>query len=78
LNDVWLPIIRGVSSYHLRISNRWGELVFETSSPDEPWLGQKGSDGAHFCPNGSYIFQVVYVDQIGYPRVAEGHVLLAR
>jgi len=78
LNDVWHPVVRGVSSYHLRISNRWGELVFETRSPDEPWLGQKGSDGAHFCPNGSYIFQVVYVDQIGYPRVAEGHVLLAR
>ena len=78
LNDVWLPVVRGVSEYRLRITNRWGQLVFETDDPDEPWLGQMRSDGQHFCPNGSYLFEVVYVDQIGYPRVAQGHVLLAR
>lgn len=78
LNDVWLPVVRGVSSYSLRITNRWGELVFETDDPEEPWLGQKGPDGQHYCPNGVYLFRVVYVDQIGYPRVAEGHVHIAR
>jgi gliding motility-associated-like protein len=78
LNDVWLPVVRGVSEYRLRITNRWGQLVFETDDPDEPWLGQMRSDGHHYCPNGSYLFEVVYVDQIGYPRVAQGHVLLAR
>jgi gliding motility-associated-like protein len=78
LNDVWLPVVRGVSSYSMRITNRWGELVFETDDPEEPWLGQMGPDGQHYCPNGVYLYQVVYVDQIGYPRVAEGHVHIAR
>ena len=78
LNDVWLPVVRGVSSYSIRITNRWGEIVFETDDPQEPWLGQKGADGQHYCPNGVYLYRAVYVDQIGYPRVAEGHLHLAR
>ena len=78
LNDVWLPVLRGVTQYALRIQNRWGTVVFETNDPEEPWLGQKGADGAHYCPNGVYLYYIAYVDQIGYPRVAEGHLTLAR
>ena len=78
LNDVWLPVVRGVSNYALRITNRWGELVFETNDPEEPWLGQMGNDGQHYCPNGVYLYRAVYFDQVGYPRVAEGHLHVAR
>ena len=78
INDVWLPVLRGVSQYALRIQNRWGTVVFETNDPEEPWLGQKGADGAHYCPDGVYLYYIAYVDQIGYPRVAEGHLTLAR
>ena len=78
LNDVWLPVVRGVSNYALRITNRWGELVFETNDPEEPWLGQMGTDGQHYCPNGIYLYRAVYFDQVGYPRVAEGHLHVAR
>jgi len=78
LNDVWLPVVRGVSNYALRITNRWGEFVFETNDPEEPWLGQMGTDGQHYCPNGVYLYRAVYFDQVGYPRVAEGHLHVAR
>ena len=78
LNDVWLPVVRGVSNYALRITNRWGELVFESNDPEEPWLGQMGTDGQHYCPNGVYLYRAVYFDQVGYPRVAEGHLHVVR
>lgn len=78
LNDVWLPVARGINVYHLEIFNRWGELVFETRDPQEPWLGQKGTDGMHFCPNGMYFYRATYVDKIDYPRVAEGHLYINR
>ena len=78
LNDVWLPVARGINVYHLEIFNRWGELVFETRDPQEPWLGQKGIDGMHFCPNGMYFYRATYVDKIDYPRVAEGHLYINR
>ena len=48
------------------VLNRWGELVWETLDYQTPWLGEKGDDGQHFCPNGLYIWEAVWVDQIGY------------
>ena len=78
LNDMWLPVVRGVSSYALRVTNRWGQLVFETNDPDEPWLGQMGAEGQHYVPNGMYLYRATYTDQIGYPQVAEGHLHVAR
>ncbi|MEC8663353.1 MAG: PKD domain-containing protein [Bacteroidota bacterium] len=78
LNDVWIPIVSGVTAYELRITNRWGQTVFETTDPEEPWLGQFREDGQHYCPSGMYIFQVTYTDQIGYPREVRGHMFLIR
>ena len=78
LNDVWLPVILGVSAYRVHIVNRWGELVWQTTDPSTPWLGEKGADGNHFCPNGLYLWEAVWVDQIGYPRTKSGSVYLTR
>jgi len=78
LNEVWLPSVSGVTSYELRITNRWGQVVFETTDAKEPWLGQFKDDGLHYCPSGMYIFQVTYTDQISYPREVNGHLFLVR
>ena len=78
LNDVWIPVVTGIVSYKLEVFNRWGELVFETLDEKEPWLGQKGNDGQHYCPNGMYFYRATYVDKLNYPRVAEGHLYINR
>lgn len=78
LNDVWTPVVLGASSYRLRIVNRWGELVWQTFDSETPWLGEKGDSGQFFCPNGLYIWEAVWVDQIGYPRTKSGSVYLTR
>ena len=78
INDVFRVEGEDLRGYWMKVFNRWGELVFATDDPEEPWLGQVGNDGLHYCPNGSYVYQVVYEDQLGYPRTAEGHVLLLR
>jgi len=78
LNDVWLPVVLGVSAYRLRVINRWGELVWETLDYQTPWLGEKGDEGQYFCPNGLYIWEAVWVDQIGYPRTKSGSVYLTK
>ena len=78
LNDVWLPIILGASVYSLKIYNRWGEMVWQTTDVNTPWLGETGSNGLHYSPNGMYIFEAVWVDQIGYPRAKNGTIYLNR
>ena len=40
LNEVWKPVITGVQridQYHLQVFSRWGQLVFETTSPGDGW-----------------------------------------
>ncbi len=78
VNDYWIPVILGANSYRLRIFNRWGELIWETLDNETPWLGQNGLDGVHFCPDGLYVWEAVWVDQIGYPRSKTGSVFLTR
>ena len=33
LNDVWLPVVRGVSAYALRVTNRWGHWCLKPTTP---------------------------------------------
>jgi len=80
-NDVFKPFpYRYVESVEMKIFNRWGNLVFETTNPDIMWNGknQKGgaisSDGVYF-----YVCTVneKYLDGIK-PRVLKGFVHLLR
>jgi gliding motility-associated-like protein len=77
LNDVWLPVARGMTRYAMMIWNRWGQRIWSTNDPEEPWLGQK-QNGSHFVPNDVYHWEVSYLDQLSYPRVHRGTVIVAR
>jgi len=77
LNDVWLPVALGVSDYRLNIYNRWGELVWQTYSQNEPWLGQVG-DGVHFAPDGLYYYEAFILDLLALPHTYRGHLQLLR
>jgi len=77
LNDVWLPVALGVTSYQMTVRNRWGDLFWSTDDPNDPWLGGSAS-GTHFAPNGVYLWQVTYRDQLGFPVTKSGTVSLMR
>ena len=77
LNDTWLPVALGVSDYRINVYNRWGELVWETNSQNEPWLGQV-RDGAHFAPDGLYYYEAFILDLLSLPQTYHGHLQLLR
>ncbi|MGB0423812.1 MAG: gliding motility-associated C-terminal domain-containing protein [Flavobacteriales bacterium] len=77
INDVFLPQLIGVTDYKLVIYNRWGEVIFETSDQDEPWLGQV-KDGEHFVQNEIYQYRIFVRDLLGYPHDFEGTVTILR
>lgn len=77
LNDVWLPVALGVTSYDLEVRNRWGEIIWTSQDPGQPWLGESAG-GTHFAPDGLYHWKVKYRDQLGYPVVRQGTVTLLR
>ncbi len=56
-NDVFRPKVKGVSSYHLQIYNRWGQLLYETLDMKTGWDGRYKDV---LQPMGAYVYIVQY------------------
>ncbi len=70
-------ITEGMRRFSLKIWNRWGEMIFETLSPDESWNGRKFNTGED-SPQGVYLCIVNYVSPRGQPFEIKGYATLIR
>jgi gliding motility-associated-like protein len=59
LNDVFRVYANGLSTYTLRIFNRFGETVWETNDPEDVWTGGAPD---YYLPNGVYTWQIEALD----------------
>ncbi len=74
-NDIFSPIGLYAETFQLGIYNRWGTLVFTTSSPSEGWNGKvKGID----APEGVYVFKALVIGYKGETIEKTGTVTLIR
>jgi gliding motility-associated-like protein len=75
LNDTFHPIGNGIEKFSMQIFNRWGTMVFETSSPETGWDGTyKGS----LCPEETYVFKASYEIIGGEVKQVTGTITLQR
>jgi gliding motility-associated-like protein len=44
--------------FEFEIYNRWGQIMWRSSDPDDAWYGQVGENGEHFVPNGPYSYRI--------------------
>ncbi|MGB3849952.1 MAG: gliding motility-associated C-terminal domain-containing protein [Tunicatimonas sp.] len=72
-NDVFVYTGRLIDNIELRIYNRWGELLFQTTTLEEGW---DGSYRGVPVPQGTYVFRADVTDQLGNQFVQEGRVVL--
>ncbi|PLX18513.1 MAG: hypothetical protein C0597_06125 [Marinilabiliales bacterium] len=57
LNEEFRPIFSFVpSSYELKVYNRWGNILFETTDYSKPWNGKEANGNS--APTGAYIYYV--------------------
>ena len=77
INDVFLPSVLGSSNYRLEIYNRWGDVIFSSNDPYEPWLGNVDG-GDYYAQDGVYTYRCVVNDLVGLPHEFEGHIVLLR
>jgi gliding motility-associated-like protein len=64
-----------IKTFHLKIFNRWGELVFESYRMDTGW---DGTYGGMNCPDATYIWVIEYTGEDDIPHKIVGHVNLLR
>ena len=84
-NDAWWPVISGqelIAKYECWVFDRWGKLVYFSTTPGEPWIGENAIDGkgTHFVSGTeafSWRIEIKMVDGLG-ARTETGHVYLVR
>ncbi|MEO1626710.1 MAG: PKD domain-containing protein [Bacteroidota bacterium] len=78
-NELFQPkgFFRGIRGYQMVVYNRWGEVIFETSNPEEGWNGRKFNNG-RAVPSGAYVYQVRFLEPRGMPREFQGTVIVIR
>ncbi len=69
INDVFEVKVRGAAQYELKIFNRWGVKIFESTNPEEPWTG--GDD--YYVPDGVYFWTIVAINLNNEPMLDEDH-----
>jgi len=74
-NDVFLPLMIGVTQFEMVVFNRWGELLFESRDQSVGWDGyHKGQ----LCPQDVYVYKITAMYSNGQQVVRTGDINLIR
>lgn len=78
-NNIWKYSIKGIDlySFHMKVYNRWGEVVWESFDPENYW---DGSYKGIVAPDGTYTWSLEYdsTTESGLRETLSGHVCLLR
>jgi gliding motility-associated-like protein len=75
-NDIFRPVFAGAAStFRFAVYDRWGRLVFVTSTPGAGW---DGTTGGRPQPGGTYVWECVYKLYQEPERMQRGTVMLIR
>lgn len=79
LNDGFLGkgYMEGATNFRMTIWNRWGELVFETTNPNDDWNGRVQNTGG-MSPAGVYVYVVTFTGPRGEPFEFKGYATLVK
>lgn len=78
-NNMFFPrqlLSRGVTTFHMQVYDRWGQMVFETARPDG--RGWDGSFNGEPQPAGVYIYVIDAAFKSGRSEHYQGNVTLLR
>ncbi|GAB3024613.1 T9SS type B sorting domain-containing protein [Spirosoma pulveris] len=75
INDVFKAFGTYMDKFLMTIYNRWGEVVYSTTSKSEGWDGNSNGQQA---PAGQYLYRIEVIDLTGLKTVRTGAVLLIR
>ena len=78
-NNTWKPVVNLIdfSEYKVQVYNRFSELIFESSDPEEAWDGRHRKSGK-LVQLGLYLYRVSYRNARGDFQETRGHITLVR
>ncbi len=76
VNDVFQVTAGSMKYYNIKIYNRWGDLIFESDSPNISWTGR--SNAGTLESNGTYYYVIQATDYTNKNFNLDGYVQLIR
>lgn len=77
-NDEWKVLYQSYKKVDVTILNRWGEVIYRYSLPDDPHWNGKVENGFTECPEGVYFYRIAVFDQEDNVRNFNGSIELLR
>ncbi|MDZ4714333.1 MAG: PKD domain-containing protein [Cytophagales bacterium] len=74
-NDVFIPIMIGVTQFEMLVFNRWGELMFRSNDPQ---IGWDGYYQGNLCAQDVYMYKITALYDSGQNIVRTGDINLIR
>lgn len=75
INETFFGTGEAIQTYNMKISNRWGELLFESNDPEFHWDGtHKGKQ----VEAGTYVYEFFILDDYQRDHIYTGHFQLLR
>ena len=74
-NNYFFAVTNNILTFEMLIFNRWGEVVYSTSSIDHMW---NGSYNGKLVPDDVYVWQIIYTDLNEVEYELRGHVTVLR
>jgi gliding motility-associated-like protein len=65
-NNVFYPVVYDAPNYEFSVYNRWGELIFYSTTIREGWNGTYKNE---ICENDAYPYKLIYIDITTNQRV---------
>lgn len=74
-NDVFMPLMRGVTEFEMLVFNRWGVLLFETRDQNRGWDGYYNGK---LCAQDVYVYKLTASFSDGQKVTRTGDINLIR
>lgn len=74
-NDYFIPELKGVAEFNMKIYNRWGELLYETNDKTQGWDGYYQGE---LMPQDVYVYRLELTYENGRKETKVGDVTLIR
>ena len=78
-NEFFQPIgfFPGIQNYNMAVINRWGEVIFQSTNPNEGWNGRRFNTGK-LSQLGVYAYSISFNGPRGKPYTFNGFVTLVK
>ncbi len=74
-NEYFMPVVRAVKMYDMKVFDRWGELLFSSVDPQHGWDGTFRGEN---CKADTYVYKIVLSTIKGDSKLYTGSVMLLR